>query len=170
MTKRILERINVIEGFPPVDLSSGANTGDWVSLKQYARVAVMFHSGLGTAAQDPPLTILQATAVAGTGSKALDFTTIYTKQAATSLAAVGVWTKVTQTASNTYTEATSAEQDALWVVEFQDSDLDVDNDFDCISATVADVGTAAQVGTLHYILADPKYATAPELMQSAIVD
>ncbi len=50
------------------------------------------------------------------------------------------------------------------------ADLDVDNDFDCIRATIADVGAAAQPEDLLYILSEPRFGDAPENMLSAIVD
>lgn len=166
----LLEKVQIVEGFPTVDLQTGANTGDYVCLKNFRRCAVVFTSGVGTAGDDPTLTIQQASAVAGTGVKALNFTTIYVKQAATSLAAVGQWTKITQAAANTYTEATAAEQALIWVVDFAADDLDLANGFDCLRATVADVGGAAQPGSLQYILHEPRYLTRPEDMPSAIVD
>ena len=153
--------IDIIEGFPPVDLQTGANDGDWVNLKNAAAVAVVFVSGIGTNCPGPPLTIEQAAPNAGGGpSKALNFTVIHRKQAATSLAGTTQWTRTTQTASNTYTQTDAAEQDALWVVEFLPEDLDVANGFDHIRATVADVGGAAQPGYLYYIVV-PKYPTTP---------
>jgi hypothetical protein len=41
------------------------------------------------------------------------------KQDLTKLSDVGQWTKVTQAAANTYTDLTSAEQAALWAIEFK---------------------------------------------------
>jgi len=167
---KLLENAQIVEGFPPRDLSSGANTGDWVSLKNYKHITILFGSGVGTAGDDPTLTIQQAQDVAGTGAKALNFTTIYRKQAATSLAAVGQWTKATQALANSYTDSDAAEQDALWAVEFDADQLDVDGGFDCVQASVADVGVNAQPGFLLYILTEPRYPSAPESMLSAIVD
>jgi len=168
--KLLLEQANIVEGIVPIDLQDGANTGDYVSLKNYGSVAVVFVSGIGTAGDDPTLTIQQATAVAGTGAQALNFTDIYRKQAATSLASTGTWTKTTQTAANTYTNATAAEQDLIWVVHFDAADLDVDDDYDCIRATVADVGSNAQLGYLFYIPYNPVEELAPASMASAIED
>lgn len=168
MTK-LLERLQIVEGVPPVDLQTGANDGDWVSLKNYRRVIVMFHSGIGTNGEDPILTMEQATDNAGAGAKALTFATIYRKQAATNLAAVAQWTKTTQVAAATYTNTDAAEQSALWLVEFEAGDLDVDGGFDHIRARVADVGGAgAQPGSLHYILGDAVHERAPENMLSAL--
>ena len=160
-------KVDIIEAFPPVDLQDGANTGDWVSMKNNKSITVLFGSGLGTAAQDPTITVQQASDNAGTGAKALNFTVIYRKQAATSLAAVGQWTRTTQTAANIYTNGTSAEEDLIWGVEIEASDLDVDNGFDHLRVTVADVGGNAQPGYALY-LAEPVYARAPASVQSSL--
>jgi len=167
---RFLEMCNIVEGFLPVDLQTAANTGDWVSLKNYGHVAIVFISAIGTAGDDPTLTVLQASAVAGTGSKALAFTDIFTKQAATSLASIAGWTRVTQAAANTYTHTDAAEQDLIWVVEIDADTLDVDGGFDCVSASVADVGGNAQLGYLFYILSQPRYPQAAATMLSPIID
>ena len=164
----ILENTQIVAGFGPVDMQSGANAGDWVSLKNYRKVAIVLFKGVGTAGDDPTLTLQQATAVAGTGAKDLTFTTIYKKQG--TLSAIGQWTKVTQTAATSYTDATSAEAAAIWVVEVNAEDLDVANGFDCVQASVADVGSNAQLGALLYLLSDPSAAAAPASMPSAIVD
>ena len=167
----LLEQINIVEGFPADDLQTGANTGDWVSLENYKRIAVCFVSGVGTAGDDPTLTILQATDVAGTGSKALNVVTTqaFKKQAATSLASTGAWSSASADAStNTLTNATAAEQSCLWVAEFSADQLDVDNGFCGVSATVADIGNNAQPGYLFYILGEPRYPAGATSMLSAI--
>ena len=136
----LLDGLQLVEGFAPVDLQTAANNGDWVNSSNYHGIAVVFYSGVGTAGDDPTLTIQQATDNAGTSAKALNFTEIYVKQAASSLAAVANYTVVTQAAANTYTEATSAEQVALWSVQFDPIQLDVGNGFDHLRAPVADFG------------------------------
>jgi hypothetical protein len=167
---RLLERLQLVEGFPAVDLSSGAHSGDYVSLKNYSRMVVLFTSGIGTNGDDPTLTIEQAQDVGGTGHKALNFTRLYKKQATTNLTATGQWTEVTQAAANTYTNTDAAEQSALWAVEFSADELDVANNFTCVRATVADVGTNAQPGYLLYLLGDPRFPAGPDAQLSAIVD
>jgi hypothetical protein len=165
---RLLERLQLVEGFPAVDLSSGNKTGDWVSLVKYGRAIVLFTSGVGTNGDDPTLTIEQAKDVAGTSPKSLTFTRLYKKQAATNLTATGQWTEVTQAAANTYTNTDAAEQSALWAVEFSADELDVNNGYTALRATVADVGGNAQPGYLLYILGDPRFPAGPDAQQSAI--
>ena len=168
--KLMLEQIQIVEGFATVDLSGQANDGDWVSLRLYKHLMVKFHSSVGTAGQDPTLTIEQATGVDGSGAKPLNFGTIYTKQAATDLTGTGNWTKVTQTPADTYTQEDAAEQALIWVVELDVSELDVNNSFSAVRGRVADVGANEQLGYLEYILSEPRYARSADSMESAIVD
>lgn len=164
----ILEQTQIVSGWLPLDLGT-ARVSDVVSLKNYRRALVLLHKGVGTAGDDPILTFEQGTDVAFGTNKALNFTTVYTKQGA-DLAAVGQWTKVTQASGNTYTDATSAEVAALWAFEFKAEDLDIANDYDCLRVSIADVGANAQLGSVVIILSDPVQFGAPETMLSAIAN
>jgi len=159
MNQHFLEKVQIASGFVPVDLQTGANAGDWVNMENYGRCAVVFFAAVGTAGDDPTLTLLQATDVAGTGSKAVTFTRVDHKQGA-DLEAVGQFTEVSQTAANTYTDATSAEILKIWVVDIMAEDLDIDGGFSCLNAAVADVGLNAQLGCMLYMLHDPRIVTA----------
>ena len=163
---RLVELSQIVSGFLPVDLNTAANSGDWVSMKNYNHLTVVFFKNVGTPGDDPTITIEQATAVDGSDNKALTFTDIYVKQD-TNLLAVGNFTLVTQVAATSYTDATSAEDAAIWIVEFDGADLDVNGGFDCVQASVGD-GSAAQIGCVLYILTEPRYASATP--PSAIID
>jgi len=169
----LIEQCQIVPAFGPVNMATSANNGDYVSLKNYKHVAVVFHSMIGTAGEDPTLTIQQAQDVSGTGVKALNIVAskAWKKQAATNLLSTGTWSAASgDVSSNTLTNGTSAEEEALWVVEFDADELDVDNGFDCFRATVADVGTNAQLGACYYILTEPRYQAQPSSMPSAIGD
>ncbi|MDX1388947.1 MAG: hypothetical protein R3344_07135, partial [Acidobacteriota bacterium] len=112
----------------------------------------------GTAGEDPTLTIEQAQDASGTGAKALTFEDIYVKSGA-DVQAVGQFTKVTQTAASTYVDATHAEVEKMYYVEFDDEDLDVANGFTHVRARIADVGTGAQIGAILYLLLDATHAS-----------
>ena len=90
--------VQIVSGIVPVDLSSADNNGDFINLSKYRSVMVIFFKGIGNAGQDPTLTIQQATDVAGTDVKGLDFDTIYVKQG--TLTSVGQFTKIEQTAAS----------------------------------------------------------------------
>ena len=156
--------IDLVMAFRPIDMQDGTGehvTGDWLSLKNWERVICVLMGGVGTAGQDPVITIEQASTNTGTGAKALTFDSIYRKQAATDLLSTGVWALTEQTAANTYSHADAAEQVKIHAVELKATDLDVDGGFDHIRMTVPDVGGAAQLGAGLYILCGPRYPNAP---------
>jgi hypothetical protein len=161
----LCQNAQIVVAFDPVNLATAGGTGDYVSLKGYKHVTVLFVKGDGASGEDPTITLYQATTVAGGSAKALTFTTIYVKQGA-DMAAIGTFTKTTQTAASTYTSATAGEQKAVWAIEIDADQLDVDNGFDCIRADISDVGDTSQIGTVLYILTEPRYAG--ETMPSAI--
>jgi len=166
-----LEEYQIVPAIRPVDLQTGANNGDWVSLKNASKVIAFFHSAIGTAGDDPTVTVNQATAVAGTSSKALniDSDKVFKKQAATSLASTGSWAAGATVATNTWTDTDSAEQETLVAIEILAAELDADNDFDCVQITVADVGSNAQLGAAYYLVKMTRQA-APADVPSVIAD
>lgn len=167
-TRQLAEHFNIAEGFLPVNVATAANDGDWVSLKNYSECTILYYQGVGTAAEPATITVEQAQAVAGTGAKALTFTTIHQKQASTNLQSTGTWTKVLQAAAGTYALGSGANGDkaAIVAITIHAEDLDTEGGFDCLRARVADVGTGPSIGALLYILGGPRYAAMP----SALVD
>lgn len=160
------ELAQVVSGFVPINLATGANSGDWVSLKNYERITFIFFKGAGTAGDDPTITIQEATAVAGTGAQDLAvISRVYVKQGA-DLAAVGQFTLVEQAAAATYTDATSAELQAIWMIDVLAEQLS--DGFDCIRANVSDVGTNAQIGGLLYVMRGARFGG--HALPSAIID
>lgn len=164
-----LQENDIVSAFVPVDTQTGANAGDYVCLKNWKRVAYVLFKAAGKANDDPVVTFYQATAVAGTDAKVLTkCDECYYKEG--TLTSVGTWTKATQTAASTYTAGTSsAESQGIYVFEFDASDLDVANGFDCFMASLADTGAAgAQLGCGFYILSGPRYAQ--ETLPTPITD
>lgn len=153
--ERFLQDINIEAAFVPVDMSGAANDGDWINLALYSSVICVLLKAAGTAGQDPVFTLNQAQAADGTGSKALNFTTIYSKVG--TLATTAAFTRVAQAAANTYTDAVSAEAQAIIAVEVSAEDLDINNGFTFVQMAIPDVGAAAQLGCGFYILAGARY-------------
>jgi len=145
--------MQIAQGFLPVDMSLGANDGDWVNLASgYPHCLVTLFKDPGTVAEDPTLTLEQATSAAGAGAKALNFTRIYSKQGATDLLAVADFTEIIQAAAATYTHGTSGEDAAIWCVPINLDMLDRAGGFKFIRGRVADTGaTAGCMGSLLYI-------------------
>lgn len=165
----LLEYMQIAECILPLSLTT-ARTGRAISLKNYRRCLIVLYKGIGTANDDPTITLLQGTDVAFGTSKALNFTKIYIKQDLTKLSDVGQWTKITQAAGNTYINTDGAESAALWAIDIKQEDLDITNNYDCIRASLSDVGTNAQLGCVFYLPYDPIYSTAPENMAAVVSD
>ena len=169
MTSALVEGINIVPAWgEAVEDMDDNQTGDYVCLKGYGKLGVLFVKEAGTGGDDPTLTVYQATDVTNSLSDAKVATVIDThwiKQAATSLAAVGTFTKTSQTLASTIAfNATSAEQVIVDYFEINAEDLDVTNGFDCVRIDVALAASGgAQWGTLLYFLLDPRYPQATSL-------
>src|SRR5262245_18759639 len=163
----MLEHMQVAAGFVPVNLATGANNSDWVNLKLFARLLVVFFkSAAASGTEDPTVTVLQATDVSGSGSKALSISRSWTKTDA-DLTTIGQFTAGSPS-GNTLTVASSAQKAGIWVIEVKASDLDRTNGFCCVRANVADVVTVEQLGCLLYVLGEPRQADTPVLNPSAL--
>jgi hypothetical protein len=155
--KNFAEQVNII-AFPPIDLANAAGLiTPYVSLKNYSRATLILHKGAGGAAEAPTITLDQATAVAGTGSKALaSITRIHKKESAADLETVALWTLVTQAAAATFVGGVQLE--GLYAIDIKAEDLDVDNGYDCFRASIADVGVTAQLAAFHCVLWGQRYS------------
>lgn len=158
----LCQRMDIVSGFVPVDMQTAANPTDYVCLKNWRRAHFILYKGIGTAAQDPVLTFTQATEVAGSTTKAASIITkYYYKQDTDLTSAATTWSTATQAASQTVTlNATSAESQGIYVFTIEADQLDVDNGYDCINCSVADVGGNAQLGCMLILLEGPRFAQA----------
>ena len=165
---RLLESIDIVPAFTPgQDINTDAS-GDWVSLKNYDGCLVCFHKAAGTAGDDPVISLLQATTVSGTSSKALNINHLYAKVGATAISGVSTFTKYSGTAAATVdlvsafgTDILSDVGESLIVVDVRASDLDVSNGFDCISLFIEGDDVAnATLSDAWYILYGARYPQA----------
>src|SRR5437899_2301833 len=116
---KLVENAQIVAGFVPLDLQTQRD-GDWVLLRDFNHLTIVFYKGVGQAGENPTVTLQQATDNAGSGVKALTFTEIWKKQAA-DVQTVGQFTKTTQAAGNTYSDV-SGNLQAIWVLEI-DADM-----------------------------------------------
>lgn len=151
----------------PIDLATGANNGDWVNLQKYGGVTVVLAADAGTAGQDPEFKLQQATDNAGAGAKDLNFDTIYEKIGTQT--GIGQYTKVSQTAATSYTNAASGEAENLIAVHISEDQLDIANGFTHLRLEVADTGaTAGKFGCGLYIFDNPEHDVDGDQLESAI--
>jgi len=158
MGKHLVEQVKLLRGAEPKSYSGAAMADAYVSLKNYATLTIKISTGAwagGTAA----VTLTQATAIAGTGAKALAFTDYWDD-----LTTTGTLVKKAAT-SNTFTLGTANKS---FVIHVDASMLDVDNGFDCVTLAIASPGANADFYCVEYILSGARYqqSTPP----SALVD
>lgn len=150
----------VVVGAVPIDTTGAAVTGDYVSLKNYGHLTIVIAKG-AWAGGTPAVTLTQASAVAGTGAKALSFTKQWVGTALTD-------DNLAETAVSSDTFNLTATANEYHVIEVDASDLDISGGFDCVRVGIASPGANADLVSALYILSQPRFAQADP--PSAIVD
>ena len=161
---RLIDVLKPVIGCAPAALTSTAGDGDYVSMKGYSKLTILLAVLNGTTVTGGAVTLKQATAVAGTGEKALSFSKMY----AVIDAAAGDTLTETAVVSDTFTTDTTNSKQLLYVIEVDADDLDQANGFDCVRVDVASMANA--VGCVMYLLWGARYAKPAGGMPSAIVD
>lgn len=146
------EHMKIVQAMEPATDAAG-RTGDWVSLKTCHRCFVICHITQGNAATIT-ISINQATAVAGTGSKVITV-------------AVPIWsnldcaasdTLVARTAAVNYTTDAGVKHKQV-IFQVDPMTLDIANSFDCI-AVITGASNVANITSAQYYLTDLRYAQA----------
>jgi hypothetical protein len=162
MSREFLSR-NIIEvSNVPIDTTGAARTGDYYSLKDAQGILFVIAQG-AWAGGTPAVTLKQATAVAGTGAKALSFTERYSKVAITGT--VNVLAAVT---SDTFNLGTTA--NTVTFVEVSSADLDRAGGFDCVGLDIASPGANADLISVIAILYGLRYKGDPAILPDPKVD
>lgn len=139
---RLTEQAAVIQATAIGDLTSAA----WVSLKNYRKLAVIISFTSTGTVSGGVVTLNQATAVAGTGAKALAFTRML---ADVDVAAAQTLVETAVT-SNTFTVATTTGKRVVYIIEIDADSLDATNSFDCFKLVSTALVNAT--GMVTYIL------------------
>jgi hypothetical protein len=149
----LIEQCKVILTTPP----SLGNNAIYFSLKNYEKVTFVIGARNATTVTGSAITIKQATAIAGTGEKAISFTKAYRNLDL----AVNQQLAEFTVSSDTFTLDTTNSKDLLYVVEIDLSQLDVKNGFDCVKLVPAT--SVAQTLSVTAILWPGKYDNFPGL-------
>lgn len=149
---RLDEQAVLIQATSMVALTGAAGDATYVSLKNFRRVTVIIDILNATTVTGTAVTLLQATAVAGTGEKPLGFTRML---ANTDVAAAPATYVETAVSSNTFTTNATNSKRLRYIIEVDADSLDVANGFDCFRVN-AD-STVASIGCVQYILWGARY-------------
>lgn len=150
--------------FTPVDFNtSDAATGARVHMRNYQSIAFVLYKGAGTAGADPVVTVQEHDAASSGNSQDLAVITEFYKKEETTLDGDEVWVRTTQAAAATANMgATSAEQEGIYVLEFEATQLSAG--FEWISCNIAATVANAQLVSGLYILHGLKVQREPTLL------
>lgn len=157
---RLDERVYTVVAAAGLLLTSTLGDTTYVSMKGYQRCQIIISIADGTTVTGSTITLKQATAVAGTGEKALAFTRML---ANTDYAASKTMVETAVT-SNTFTTQTTNSKDSLYIIDVDASDLDMANGFDCIRVDgTGHAATASRGCVVLYNLYGARYSGASPL-------
>lgn len=134
----LVENVKILLGGGPVLLNTAGLAGVYADMKEYGRLAIILGLAPASGTDTSAITLLQATAIAGTGAKALGFTKMW------KCGAPGTSDALVQTAvaSNTFSTSALAALE-LYVIEVDQNDLDVANGFTCVALAATDPGAVS---------------------------
>ncbi len=159
---RLVDKLKIVTGIPPGILATTVGDGDYVSMKDYSHLSIVLTIDNGGSPTGTAVTLKQAQDVAGGGEKELAFDKVW-KNIDTDASDALVETVV---ASNTFTSSVGANKNLKYVMEIDESDLDVDGGFN--SVRIDCLFMAGALGDVEYILSGSRHN--PALAQSAISD
>ena len=157
---RLTQNAKIVVGAVRIDTTGAAVTGDYVSMKGNSHLTITIMQG-AWAGGTPAVTLKQAVDVAGTSEKALSFTKYWSGVALTQ-------DLLTETAVVSDTFNLTATANTFTVLEVNASDLDADNNFDCVRVGIASPGSNADLICVHYNLTGTRYPQSSP--PSAIID
>ena len=161
---RLIDVLKPVMGCAPAALTGAAGDGDYISMKNYTKLTVLISVLNGSTVTGGAVTLKQASAVAGTGEKALSFSKMYSN---IDCAAADALTE-TAVVSDTFTTDTTNSKQLMYAIEVDAEQLDKANGFDCVRVDVASMANA--VAGVTYLLWGARYSKPAGGLPAAITD
>lgn len=143
---------DIVPAIVPVNLNTGANTGDRVHMKDCRAISIVVFASIGTAGSDLALDVQEANAATGGTIQDLDIVTKYYIKDALSLTSATTWSEISQSAASEIADAggagTSAEHSQIVVIDVRAEQLS--DGFEWLSVNVPQPG-ATKLGCAFYI-------------------
>lgn len=163
---------DIVESFPPVDLNTAGGVGDWINLRNAYGALLVVMAGIGAVGEPTVTTLQQAKTNAGGTAKALlpanaANRNAWKKEAATNLAAVAAWADASAQIGATVLTSGAGNLDRINTFWVDAADLDINNGYYYVQASIADVGGTAQIGACFWIVM-VDYASRPDQLSSPI--
>jgi hypothetical protein len=154
---------DIIPAIVPVNLNTGANTGNRVHMKNYRNCAVVIFASIGTAASDLAVDLQESNAATGGTKQDLDIVTKYYIKDALSLTSATTWAEISQSAaseiSDTGGAGTSAEHSQVVVIEVDATQMS--DGFEWLSIDVPQPG-ATKLGCAFYVMTGLQVQRKPQ--------
>lgn len=150
---QLAEQTKIVTGLTPTSAPSGVSPR-MISMKQYSRVSIIITVGNGTTVGGSAITLNQATTVTNTSGKALAFTTAKRNLDCAAGDALADFT----VASNTFTTDTTNSKQLMYVIDVNEDQLDLANNFDCLNVAVGNATNT--VVSVVYVLYPAEYGKA----------
>lgn len=161
-----MENGKIVTVLQPQSVSNSAKETLYVSLRHWKKVAFVIQVGAnaGTGANHIAVTVKQASDSAGTGVKAVSFDRHYTQAVTQSVDAP----TVVATSSDTF-NIVAGTANTMYIVEIQDTQLDIANGFQWVKLSLGASGEAQAIliGVLA-VLYDGDYAGLASTLPSAV--
>jgi len=133
----------------------------YCDMSQYRRVTIMISLDVSTGSDTGAVALTQATDTSGTSVKALGFEQMF---ANLDVGTNGSVLTETAVVSDTFL-AGGAEKAMVYLIEVRAEDLDVANDFDHLSITIADITNG--IASVVFIAREPRYGAQAKNMANA---
>lgn len=154
---RLDEQVYHVQAAADLLFTSTAGDTKYVSMKNFRKMQIIIDIANGTTVTGSTVTLKQASAIAGTGEKALAFTRMLSN---IDTAASQVMTETAVTA-NTFTTDTTNSKNLRYIIEVNAEDLDVANGFDCVRVDgTGHAATASRGFVVSYTLFGARYSGA----------
>lgn len=155
---------NIASVIPPVDLSTGAQTGTRVHLRDGEGVAFVYYAKAGTNGEDVDLDVQQHNAATGGTTQDLDVVTRWYSKREATLDNDETWVKHTQTAASEIDLGDDeGENQVIAVIEVAATQLSAG--YQWVSVNSTDPGaTAGKLGCVLAIVYDLTAQRAPEAL------
>lgn len=141
----------------------------WINMALYNHITFILDVLNATTVTGSAITLNQAQDVAGTGSKALTYNNYFSAAAlfGSQVATADVLTQTTGVAGTFTTNAVNSTK-SLYVIEVQDTDLDLNNNFKAVQMALA-TGVATTIGVIAICGNPARFGGNYAAMPSALV-
>ncbi|MFA5154269.1 MAG: hypothetical protein WC554_17090 [Clostridia bacterium] len=159
----LVQEQKIVQALSAQDVNNVQTNGLWVSMKNYGHIQLVVQCGVINASSTGfPVTVEQATSVAGTDEKAVTFSNYWQNGISGDI--------YTNTACSSQFSIINSSDLKTFIIELDVAALDVDNGFDCVQLQFGLPSAHSAIVNAFYILSKPRYTGDAASQPSALSD